>query len=600
MLLQNSKIKSKLFTLLFAAAVFILLVISSVSFKQVQSLRETEQLVSHTFRVQSLLEQLFSSVKDAETNQRGFVITQDSSFLQTYNETTTRIDSLFNILNLLTKDYKIQKENLAQLKPIINRRFELFEKVLVTVEHKQYTYNSDSLKVKMLMGKNVMDILRLKLNEMISIEHSLLTNHQEEHKSRLFITPFFSLLLLFFSLIIFILSYYKINNDVLKLKLLNNELILTQESFKHAEEIAHISHWQWNLKTNVLEFSDNQYLLLGCKPKEFEPTLENFLLYVHPEDKETVSKGENIALNEKQSTDAIYRIIRKDGELRYFSSTGKVLTDDAGEKIMIGINYDITEHYLASKSLENRNIELLRSNVELASFNHVASHDLQEPLRKIQLFISRIFDDEELEISEKNKNYFNKIQASAKRMQLLINDLLAYSSVNGTDKTLEKTDINEILETVLYELELAQTIEEKNAKISFSSLPTVNGISFQLKQLFTNLIGNALKYNKSGVYPIINISAEIINGEDVPNEFADDFKKYHKISITDNGMGFEQEYAEKIFTLFQRLHDKQTFSGTGIGLAICKKVVQNHQGFIEAKSKPNEGSTFIVYLPVSI
>lgn len=597
MLLQNSKIKSKLFTLLFAAAVFILLVISSVSFKQVQSLRETEQLVSHTFRVQSLLEQLFSSVKDAETNQRGFVITQDSSFLQTYNETTTRIDSIFNILNFLTKDYKVQKDNLAQLKPIISRRFELFDNVLVNIEHKQYSYSSDSLKVKMLMGKNVMDLLRLKLNEMISIEHSLLTNHQQEHKSKLFITPFFSLLLLFFSLIIFILSYYKINNDVLKLKLLNNELILTQESFKHAEEIAHISHWQWDLKSNVMEFSDNQYLLLGCMPGEFEPTLENFLLYVHPDDKDIVLKGGNLALDENKTSDVIFRIIRKDGELRYFTSTGKVLKNDAGECIMIGINYDITDHYLASKNLENRNVELMRSNVELASFNHVASHDLQEPLRKIQLFISRIFDSNDLNLNEKNENYFKKIQASAKRMQLLITDLLAYSSINGTDKIFEETDLNEVIETVLYELELAQTIEEKNAVVNFSSLPIINGIPFQLKQLFTNLIGNALKYTESNVNPIINITAEIVDGEKVPSEYADKIKRYHKISIQDNGMGFDQEFAEKIFTLFQRLHDKKTFSGTGIGLAICKKVVQNHHGFIQAISKPNQGSTFIVYFP---
>lgn len=600
MLLQNSKIKSKLLTLLFAAAVFILFIISSVSFRQVKSLRETEQLVSHTYRVQALLEQLFSLVKDAETGQRGYVITEDSSFLQPYFNTQVKIDSIFYVLKLLTKDNNIQQKNLAQLRPIINRRYELFENVLVNIENKKYNYYSDSVKVKMLMGKVVMDMLRQKLNEMISIEHYLLADHQQEHKSRLFITPFLYLLLLLFSLIIFVLAYYKINNDVIKLRQLNNELILTQESFKHAEEIAHISHWQWNLKTNVMEFSDNQYLLLGCVPDEFEPTLENFLIYVHPEDRNIVSKGENIALNENQSSDAVFRIIRKDGELRYFSSTGKVLTDDAGESIMIGINYDITEQYLASKNLENRNTELLRSNVELASFNHVASHDLQEPLRKIQLFISRIFDDKDLNLSEKNQDYFKKIQASANRMQLLINDLLAYSRVNGTDKIFENTDLNITVETVLYELEQAQTIEEKNAIINFTSLPEVNGISFQLKQLFTNLIGNSLKYTKSGVHPIINITAEIVNGADVPNENADDFKKYHKISVVDNGMGFEQEYAEKIFTLFQRLHDKQTFSGTGIGLAICKKVVENHHGFIQAISKPNEGSTFIIYLPVSI
>ncbi len=596
MSLQNSKITTKFFTLLFATAVFVLLVISTISFRQVQSLKDTEQLVSHTYQVQTLLEQLFSIVKDAETGQRGYIITQDSSFLQYYSHSKIKIDSILNILNILTTDNKLQQQNLAKLKPIINRRYELYENVLLNINNKNH-YISDSVKVKMLTGKIVLDMLRQKLNEMISIENTILVNRQKEHKSSLLVTPFLSLLLLLFSLVIFVLSYYKINKDILKLTDLNNELVLTQESFKHAEEIANISHWQWNLETNVMKFSDNQYLLLGCEPGEFEPTVENFLLYVHPEDRDIVSNGGNKALNEYQTSDAIFRIIRKDGKLRYFSSTGKILTDDTGKNIMIGINYDVTQQYLASKNLENRNTELLRSNIELASFNHVASHDLQEPLRKIQLFISRIFDDKTLNLSEKNQEYFNKIQASAKRMQLLINDLLAYSRVNGTNKIFEKADLNEIIKSVLYEIELAQTIEENNVVLSFSALPIVNGISFQLKQLFTNLIGNAIKYNESSRNPIIIITAEMVKGIDVPNELADEFKQYHKISVSDNGMGFEQEYAKKIFTLFQRLHDKQTFSGTGIGLAICKKVVENHNGFIQALSKPNEGATFIIYIP---
>jgi len=258
---------------------------------------------------------------------------------------------------------------------------------------------------------------------------------------------------------------------------------------------------------------------------------------------------------------------------------------------------DFNEILSENKELKERNKELLRSNTELTSFNHVASHDLQEPLRKIQLFISRIFDDKELSLSDRNKDYFNKMKDAANRMQALIDDLLAYSIVNGTDKIFEDVSLEMIVENVLSELSQTQVIEEKNAQVNYSNLPDVHGIPFQLTQLFTNLIGNALKYTVPGRIPVINIQASIVEGKDLPA--ADAEKTYHKIIVEDNGIGFEQEYAQKIFTLFQRLHDKQSFSGTGIGLAICKKVMENHSGFITTLSEPNQGTTFTIYIPVA-
>lgn len=596
--LQNNRITSKIFTIAFVIALFVLFFISSLSYRQNQSLRESEKWVAHSFTVQLLLEQLFSAVKDAETGQRGFIITRDSSFLQPYFNAHQKIDSIYNKLQVITNDDDEQQQNLSKLKPMINRRFELLKERLKYAESNKYNLNSDTLRVKMLMGKVVMDLLRKHLNTMIKAETILLEQRKQTHNSKLSITPFFSLLLLFFSLIMFIAAFYKINKDLKKLRQLNNELVLVNQSYDHAEEIANMSHWEWNLHTNQICYSDNQYQLLGCQPGEFEPTIENFMQYVHPDDKHIVLKNNEKVLNNQQVSDIIFRVIRKDGALRYFKSIEKIVEYDTEKNILIGINHDITEQFLATQELDNKNIELIRSNIELASFNHVASHDLQEPLRKIQLFISRIFDDKELNLSERNMDYFKRMQSSANRMQILIDDLLAYSRVNGTDNTFEKTDLNLIIETVLNEFAQAQTIEEKNAIINYDNLPEVNGIPFQLKQLFTNLIGNSLKYNDANRATIINIQSSIANGNDIPNTTIDANKKYHKITINDNGLGFEQEYAEKIFTLFQRLHDKQTFSGTGIGLAICKKVVQNHNGFIIATGTPNQGATFDIYLPV--
>jgi two-component system CheB/CheR fusion protein len=248
---------------------------------------------------------------------------------------------------------------------------------------------------------------------------------------------------------------------------------------------------------------------------------------------------------------------------------------------------------------EKRAEELLAANKELSAFTYIASHDLQEPLRKTQLFISRILEDKDLTLNEKSKDYFNRIQISSNRMQLLINDLLAYSRITEAKENLSNINLNDTVRNVLQEPTLVQTIEATNTTVKYKNLPTIMAVSFQLEQLFTNLIINSIKYSDSNRLPVIDINCEEVEGSSISDDKADHLKKYHKISVTDNGIGFEQQYAEKIFMLFQRLHDKQTYTGTGIGLTICKKIVENHRGFIQANSFSNQGTTILIYLPVS-
>lgn len=265
---------------------------------------------------------------------------------------------------------------------------------------------------------------------------------------------------------------------------------------------------------------------------------------------------------------------------------------------MRDIKKDYEELVEENLNLKLANAELLRSNTELTSFNHIASHDLQEPLRKIQLFISKIFYDKDLVLSEKNEEYFKKMQTAANKMQILIDNLLTYSMVDSFDKSYETTNLNATIEDILNELLQGNNVNERKPTINYKSLPELRGITFQLKQLFTNLISNSIKYSSPNRVPIIDIESTIVNGKDVCEKQAEKNKTYYKITVADNGMGFEQEYAEKIFTLFQRLHDKNTFSGYGIGLSICRKIVENHKGFITATSIPDEGTTFTIYLPV--
>lgn len=249
---------------------------------------------------------------------------------------------------------------------------------------------------------------------------------------------------------------------------------------------------------------------------------------------------------------------------------------------------------LTNKHLEAKNLELELKNSELASFTYIASHDLQEPLRKIEAFSSRILDLDIAHISEAGKNYFSRIQNAAGRAQKLINDLLLYSQTNTTDKHFCQVDLNILLKDV--EKELHEDIADIKAIITSEPLPNLNLIEFQFHQLFTNLLCNSLKFNNPGITPNIQITHEIVQAEDPKNKNLQN--DYHKISITDNGIGFDNEYAEKIFSIFQRLHSKEAFQGTGIGLTICRKIVENHKGFITASGKVNEGATFNIFIPV--
>jgi signal transduction histidine kinase/CHASE3 domain sensor protein len=256
---------------------------------------------------------------------------------------------------------------------------------------------------------------------------------------------------------------------------------------------------------------------------------------------------------------------------------------------------DVSRMVRAEQGLKRRNVQLKRTNEELESFNRVASHDLQEPLRKIQMFISRVFESEESMFSKEGGYYLNKIQGAAERMQSLIVNLLAYSKIDNTHENFEEADLNLILKKVMDDLAFA--IRESGAKIEYQDLPVVKGVAFQLEQLFSNLVSNALKYRRPDAPQKIVIRAERKHRKQIAEDFAKISRNYFKLSIIDNGIGFGIDNAEKIFEVFQRLHPRNEYSGNGIGLAICKKIVQNHMGHIYAMADPGQGATFVIYLP---
>jgi len=578
---------------IFVLSLIVLIFISGLTYRHSKSLAESTEWLVHTYKTNIQLEQLFSYLKDAESSQRGYIITHDTLFLEPYYSARQKVNSALMQLSKLAETNQ-QHQHLDTLYQLIDSRLIQLE-VSLSV-NKDNPNNSSLLKTSLEIGKDIMDKIRLQVSRMNALEMDYLDERQAKYEYKISITPLFSMLLLLFALSMFIFSYWRINKDLNTLMHANEKLQINSESMAHSEEIGAFSSWYWNLKTNKLVFSDNQYRLLGCPPQSFNPTIENFLEFVHPQDQPLVASGIKHAQEINAYPIGVFRIIRKDGMVRYFKTLSKLMPDMFGTNILIGANMDITEHYLNTVALKEQNRELEQKNKELASFNHVASHDLQEPLRIVLTYISRLNEKETERMTDKGRDYIIRIKVAIARMRTLIDALLLFSRTNRVENIFEMANLNLLLENA--KQDLAQSIEQKKAIIAASQLPTMNVIPFQIQQLFTNLIGNSLKYSRTDVPLQVNIECEKVTDQEQLELKLDVNRKYYKISVEDNGIGFEQHYGDHIFILFQRLHHADEYEGTGIGLAICKKIVENHSGFIGAKGRPGEGSSFYVYLPV--
>jgi light-regulated signal transduction histidine kinase (bacteriophytochrome) len=268
-----------------------------------------------------------------------------------------------------------------------------------------------------------------------------------------------------------------------------------------------------------------------------------------------------------------------------------------GEKEKRAAELVIANTELAFQNIEKekRAAELLIANKELESFTYISSHDLQEPLRKIQTFTSRALHEEYENLSPKGKYYLERTNLSALHMQTLINDLLAYSRTTVTERKFEESDLNKIVREVMAALK--EELKEKEATIEVHKLCKVNIIPFQFRQLLQNLITNSLKFCKPGIKPHIIIKNDYIKYDDAKFKKLGFTADQHHISVIDNGIGFDPQFKHKIFEIFQRLHEKEDYEGTGIGLTIVRKIVENHHGIITADSKINKGATFNIFIP---
>ena len=405
--------------------------------------------------------------------------------------------------------------------------------------------------------------------------------------------------------------------DITEIKLAEQEVRESNERFRNLADQSPMIVYivEPNAEARMSYFNTAWLRYTGLKYEEALDRAWNGI--VHPEDVQSVYDIYVPAFENRQPyTLPAVRLRRHDGVYRWHLFKGTPRYLPSGEFIgYIGVGIDIHEQKLAQEALKQsegqlqqkvaertaeleRTVqELRRSNVNLEEFAYAASHDLKEPIRKIHFFSDRIKERMGEQMTPEVSRYFERMEGASKRMGTLIDDLLSYSQVSIRPRIIEEVNLNQLIDQVLEDLDLE--IEDKDAVVTVDKLFTIRGHQRQLQQAFQNLIGNALKYSKPGEVPQVNISYRKVVGKETGLHLSpeEQEKEFYCITIRDNGIGFEQTDAERIFNVFTRLHGMAEYKGTGIGLSIVRKVIENHNGYIWATSQLGHGSSFYILLP---
>lgn len=386
-------------------------------------------------------------------------------------------------------------------------------------------------------------------------------------------------------------------------KTLVREKTIQQQQYQlsEAEKIFEYGSWEWDCSKDYIRWSAGMFKLIGLSdinithadvPRDLYDT------FVMPQDSAHVwSLFEAVVAQQNEGYEVAHRLIDLQENVKHVLIKTKLSYDQNGNLTqVVGVIADVTQLENYKRELERQVKDLNKSNAELEQFAYVASHDLQEPLRKIISFGERLERRYAEKLGDEGRFFVERMTNAAQRMHVLIDDLLAYSRVSRHDESFQKLRLNNIVSQILNDLELR--IQQKKAVVVVEKLPNITAQPTQIYQLFQNLLTNALKFTRPDVTPQITIKSRLATPDELQEVLGSATAlPYHRISVSDNGIGFDNEYAEQIFVLFQRLHGRAEYEGTGLGLAICRKIVERHHGHIAARGQLGAGAEFVVYLP---
>jgi two-component system sensor kinase FixL len=561
-----------------AAFVLAILLLGGISWLLIDDARnvtETANWVTHTYEVIGGIEIVRSRLADAESAERGHIITGDQDYLEAYKDAIAALSPEVKRIIDLTADNPTQNDRAILLESLVlDRLATLAEAVKL---RNQQGFKSAQDFVLSGRGKEQMDKIRTLAVEMDGVERSLLKQRTDASQASTNSTlKMFSIGLLA-SFVLLLMVFWMLRRQITVRRLAEEALTAALEKERVLLQSAVDVICTIDVEGRFASVNPASKKMWGYSPEELIG--RQYGDFIVAEDIARSNEAAVKIMAGETLTNFENRYAHKDGSQVHVMWSATWSND---QQLMFCVAHDITERKKAEEQLQKFAVELERSNSELQDFAAVASHDLQEPLRKIQSFADELKTNIGGDIGDDNLDTLERMIAAAGRMRTLINDLLAFSRVTTQAKPFVPVNLETTVNEVLSDLEAR--MRDTGGNIEVGSLPTIDADAMQMRQLFQNLIGNSLKFHRPGIAPAIKISGT--NGG-----------RNLQLTIRDNGIGFDEKYLDRIFTVFQRLHGRNEFEGTGIGLAICRKIVERHGGEITANSSPGNGATFTITLP---
>jgi|GEM_PF-5614127 len=563
--------------------------------------------MEHRRKMQTELDGVLASTFEMESTHRGMLLTGDSSVARTFRIAQSNAYLHLRNADPLTRDVPAQQVCLQELQKLLDLRVDLLLKAQELFFADRVAYGRE-IRYLVLRGHHVTENMRQQVREMSELEAALLKTKSENQEaystqSYILITCLGTIMLaIIISGFLMVKREYQQRQAAESARL--NIMVSLQESeirYRSLNEVSNDAIIIASQEGNIISWNKTAQSIFGYTFPEVQD--QPFTLIMPSKYREIYRKRmrrfveRGNALLADTSGSRIETVgLHKSGKefpMEVTLSHWKV----GDQHFFSGVIRDITVQRKAQERLKAAIEELHRSNQDLEEFAYVASHDLQEPLRKIQAFGDRLVNQYK-DSDSPGREYVTRMTDAAGRMQVLIQDLLAFSRVSRDAGNKTVVDLNQTVQHVLDDLQVA--ITESGAHVTVDDLPVLSSANItQMHQLFINLINNAIKFRKPGVPPEIRIESRSINGQSSGYNGAESLSSrwYYEITITDNGIGFDERYAEKIFTIFQRLHGRNEYKGTGIGLAVCRKICTHHGGFITAHSDGISGSVFTIVLP---